>query len=54
MLDPSFWDAGPPSATVVGRLPDDQTSSGYRIAPFVVWANDVSAVRVNPDEVAFA
>jgi 8-oxo-dGTP pyrophosphatase MutT (NUDIX family) len=40
------------SANVVGRLPDDQTSSGYCIAPFVVWADDVSAVRVNPDEVA--
>lgn len=39
---------------VVGRLPDYRTGSGYRIAPIVLWAQDVSAVRPNPDEVACA
>jgi 8-oxo-dGTP pyrophosphatase MutT (NUDIX family) len=39
---------------VVGRLPDYRTSSGYRIAPIVLWAEDVSGVHPNPDEVACA
>jgi 8-oxo-dGTP pyrophosphatase MutT (NUDIX family) len=41
-------------AHVVGRLPDYRTGSGYCIAPIVVWADDVSGVRINPDEVAHA
>jgi 8-oxo-dGTP pyrophosphatase MutT (NUDIX family) len=41
-------------AHVVGRLPDYRTGSGYRIAPIVIWADDVSGVRINPDEVACA
>lgn len=39
---------------VIGRLPDYRTGSGYCIAPIVVWVDDVSGVRPNPDEVAHA
>lgn len=39
---------------VVGRLPDYLTGSGYCIAPIVLWADDVSGVRPNAAEVAFA
>lgn len=39
---------------VVGRLPDYLTGSGYCIAPIVLWTDDVSGVRPNPSEVAFA
>jgi 8-oxo-dGTP pyrophosphatase MutT (NUDIX family) len=39
-------------ADVIGRLPDYRTGSGYRIAPIVVWADDLTALRPNPGEVA--
>jgi 8-oxo-dGTP pyrophosphatase MutT (NUDIX family) len=42
------------ASDVVGRLPDYRTGSGYRIAPIVLWADDISGVRPDPDEVACA
>ena len=36
----------------LGRLDDISSRSGYVISPFVFWAEDTSAMRPNPDEVA--
>ena len=36
----------------LGRLDDLQSRSGFVISPFVFWADDLSAMRANPDEVA--
>ena len=40
-----------PSA-VLGRLDDYPTRSGFRIAPFVVWAEEALTLTPAPDEVA--
>jgi 8-oxo-dGTP pyrophosphatase MutT (NUDIX family) len=37
---------------VVGRLPDYDTRSGFRIAPLVLWASKLSPLRPSADEVA--
>jgi 8-oxo-dGTP pyrophosphatase MutT (NUDIX family) len=37
---------------VLGRLDDYPTRSGFRIAPFVMWAEDPVEIRPDPDEVA--
>jgi 8-oxo-dGTP pyrophosphatase MutT (NUDIX family) len=37
---------------VLGTLDDFDTKSGYRITPIVVWADDVSALLPNVEEVA--
>ncbi|HEX7776083.1 MAG TPA: CoA pyrophosphatase [Parvibaculum sp.] len=37
---------------VLGRLDDYPTRSGYLIAPIVVWAEDITAMKPNPGEVA--
>jgi len=39
---------------VLGTLDDFVSRSGYRITPVVVWAEDSRALRLNPEEVAFA
>jgi 8-oxo-dGTP pyrophosphatase MutT (NUDIX family) len=36
----------------LGRLDDISSRSGYVISPFVFWAEDLSAMEPNPDEVA--
>ena len=36
----------------LGRLDDLQSRSGFVISPFVFWADDLSAMKANPDEVA--
>jgi len=41
-----------PPADVLGVLDDYVSRSGYAIAPVVVWLEDTSAMRPNPDEVA--
>jgi 8-oxo-dGTP pyrophosphatase MutT (NUDIX family) len=41
-----------PDASVLGRLDDYATRSGYRISPVVVWAGDGAAFAPNPAEVA--
>jgi 8-oxo-dGTP pyrophosphatase MutT (NUDIX family) len=38
--------------SVLGRLDDFVTRSGFVITPVVVWAGDSRALRPNPDEVA--
>ncbi|MEQ9259042.1 MAG: CoA pyrophosphatase [Roseovarius sp.] len=38
-------------ADILGRLDDFPTRSGFRIAPFVAWCDDVSALRPDPEEV---
>jgi 8-oxo-dGTP pyrophosphatase MutT (NUDIX family) len=45
---------GIPSDAVLGRLDDFLTRSQHLIAPFVFWAADAQALRVNPHEVAAA
>ena len=37
---------------IIGRLDDFPTRSGFRIAPVVIWAQDISALRPDPSEVA--
>ncbi len=39
-------------AAILGRLDDYPTRSGYVISPVVVWLDDLSRLRPNPDEVA--
>jgi 8-oxo-dGTP pyrophosphatase MutT (NUDIX family) len=39
-------------SSLLGRLDDLQTKSGYIITPFVFWAEDASSLQANPDEVA--
>ena len=41
-----------PMASVVGRLDDYPTRSGYVITPVVVWAGADAVLTPNPDEVA--
>ncbi|MGF1455052.1 MAG: NUDIX hydrolase [Alphaproteobacteria bacterium] len=41
-----------PEASLLGRLDDYETRSGYVISPFVFWAPDSDAIVANPDEVA--
>lgn len=36
---------------VVGRLPDYQTRSGYRITPIVLWVPELGRITPNPAEV---
>lgn len=43
-----------PEREVLGTLDDFVSRSGYRITPVVVWAPDSAALRLNPEEVAFA
>ncbi len=38
--------------TVVGRLPDYDTRSGFRIAPLVLWASKLGPLAPSADEVA--
>lgn len=38
--------------SVIGRLDDYPTRSGYLITPLVAWAPDTAAMRANPAEVA--
>jgi 8-oxo-dGTP pyrophosphatase MutT (NUDIX family) len=38
---------------LLGVLDDYPTRSGYAIAPVVAWLDDVSAMTLNPDEVAY-
>jgi 8-oxo-dGTP pyrophosphatase MutT (NUDIX family) len=38
--------------SIVGRLDDYRTMSGYLISPFVVWGDDLGSVRPNSAEVA--
>ncbi len=40
------------ASTILGRLDDYATRSGYVITPVVVWIEDLSALQPNPDEVA--
>lgn len=37
---------------VIGRLPDYDTRSGFRITPLVLWAAPLGPLRPSPDEVA--
>jgi len=39
-------------SAVIGRLDDFATRSGYVMTPIVVWAEDSSAMKANPHEVA--
>ena len=39
-------------SALLGRLDDLQTRSGFIISPFVFWAEDISSLAANPDEVA--
>ena len=39
--------------SLLGRLDDFQTLSGYVISPFVFWASADASMTPNPDEVAF-
>ncbi len=41
-----------PEQSILGRLDDYPTRSGYLIAPWVVWAEPGSPMQANPDEVA--
>lgn len=43
-----------PESAVLGTLDDFVSRSGYRITPVVVWAENSGALRLNPEEVAFA
>ena len=36
---------------VLGRLDDYSTRSGYVMTPIVVWADDISKMQANPNEV---
>lgn len=38
--------------TILGRLDDVETHSGFRIAPFVVWGAAIDRLTPAPDEVA--
>lgn len=40
--------------SVLGRLDDYETRSGFCITPFVVWSGVTGDLKINPDEVAFA
>ncbi len=42
-----------PDDALLGRLDDYETRSGYVISPFVFWAEDISTIVPNPDEVAW-
>lgn len=50
-LDEELGIRVPPSA-VLGRLDDYPTRSGFRMAPFVVWAGAAPEIRPDPAEVA--
>lgn len=39
--------------SLLGRLDDFQTMSGYVVSPFVFWAGVGASMNPNPDEVAF-
>lgn len=41
-------------SAILGTLDDFVSRSGYRITPFVVWAENSGALKLNPEEVAFA
>lgn len=41
-----------PPSQVIGLLDDYPTRSGYLITPVVTWAEDISAMKANPGEVA--
>ncbi len=41
-----------PEQAILGRLDDFVTSTGYLITPLVLWLDDISAMKANPDEVA--
>ncbi len=41
-----------PEASLLGRLDDYETRSGYVISPFVFWAPDTETMEPNPAEVA--
>lgn len=41
-----------PSSALMGRLDDYPTRSGFRIAPFVVWAGPEARLTPSPEEVA--
>lgn len=41
-----------PTDAILGRLDDFPTRSGFRIAPLVVWAEDLSRMTPDPGEVA--
>ncbi len=41
-----------PADACLGRLDDYTTRSGYAISPFVFWADDITALWPNPEEVA--
>ena len=43
-----------PADSVLGRLDDYATRSGYVITPVVVWGGGALVLRPNPDEVAYA
>lgn len=43
-----------PESEVLGTLDDFVTRSGYLITPIVVWAQNSAALRLNPQEVAYA
>ena len=43
-----------PADSVLGRLDDYPTRSGYCISPVVIWAGDGARLEPNPDEVAAA
>lgn len=38
---------------LIGQLDDCVTRSGYVVRPFVFWAEDIGAMSLNPDEVAY-
>jgi len=40
--------------SLLGRLDDYETRSGFCITPFVVWSGNTGELVINPDEVAFA
>lgn len=40
------------AASILGRLDDYRTRSGYSITPVVVWAGEARRIVPNPDEVA--
>jgi 8-oxo-dGTP pyrophosphatase MutT (NUDIX family) len=43
-----------PPGAVLGRLDDFLTRSGHLISPFVLWAEQVVELAIDPDEVAAA